>query len=239
MDEPNGLRLGGVVVDDAPPVDADPAVAAARLDDRLPAGGSRVFVLGISHGAGPLLVCEDYCRHVRELQAPPASGAGRTSLLVPCVWSGSAPRAWDNGAVSLSHLASQKLGQSPFPPIADYGFLSDCEVTALVAPSGNVEWLCLPRLDSPSVFGAILDRHAGGFRVGPGRRGGARGSALPARHHGPRDELEHADGLDHRARCVARRAVASRGRAVAQSPAGAHRLRRRPRPAAHRALRQR
>ena len=69
--------------------------------------------------------------------------------------------------VSLSHLASQKLGQSPFPPIADYGFLSDCEVTALVAPSGNVEWLCLPRLDSPSVFGAILDRHAGGFRVGP------------------------------------------------------------------------
>ena len=69
--------------------------------------------------------------------------------------------------MSFSHLASQKLGQSPFPPIADYGFLSDCEVTALVAPSGNVEWLCLPRLDSPSVFGAILDRHAGSFRVGP------------------------------------------------------------------------
>ena len=56
---------------------------------------------------------------------------------------------------------------SPFPPIADYGFLSDCEVTALVAPSGNVEWMCLPRLDSPSVFGAILDRDAGGFRLGP------------------------------------------------------------------------
>jgi GH15 family glucan-1,4-alpha-glucosidase len=76
-------------------------------------------------------------------------------------------------AVSLSHIASQRvgasqqLGHSPFPPIADYGFLSDCEVTALVAPSGNVEWLCLPRLDAPSVFGAILDRHAGGFRLGP------------------------------------------------------------------------
>ncbi|HUF32444.1 MAG TPA: glycoside hydrolase family 15 protein [Acidimicrobiales bacterium] len=58
-------------------------------------------------------------------------------------------------------------GPSPFPPIADYGFLSDCEVNALVAPSGNVEWLCLPRMDSPSVFGAILDRDAGGFRLGP------------------------------------------------------------------------
>jgi GH15 family glucan-1,4-alpha-glucosidase len=56
---------------------------------------------------------------------------------------------------------------SPFPPIGDYGFLSDCETTALIAPSGNVEWLCLPRMDSPSVFGAILDRHAGLFRFGP------------------------------------------------------------------------
>ena len=56
---------------------------------------------------------------------------------------------------------------SPFPPIADYGFLSDCETCALVAPNGNVEWLCLPRFDSPSVFGAILDRDAGGFRLGP------------------------------------------------------------------------
>ncbi len=59
------------------------------------------------------------------------------------------------------------LGASPFPPIADYGFLSDCETTALVAPSGNVEWMCLPRMDSPSVFGALLDRDAGGFRMGP------------------------------------------------------------------------
>ena len=59
------------------------------------------------------------------------------------------------------------LGGSPFPPIAEYGFLSDCETTALVAPSGNVEWLCVPRMDSPSVFGAILDRDAGRFRFGP------------------------------------------------------------------------
>jgi GH15 family glucan-1,4-alpha-glucosidase len=59
------------------------------------------------------------------------------------------------------------LGGSPFPPIADYGFLSDCEVSALVAPSGNVEWMCLPRMDGPSVFAAMLDRGAGRFRLGP------------------------------------------------------------------------
>jgi alpha,alpha-trehalase len=58
-------------------------------------------------------------------------------------------------------------GRSPFPPIGDYGFLSDCETVALVAPSGNVEWLCLPWIDSPSVFGAMLDRDAGNFRLGP------------------------------------------------------------------------
>ena len=59
------------------------------------------------------------------------------------------------------------LGGSPFPPIAEYGFLSDCETTALVAPGGAIEWLCLPRIDSPSVFGSILDRDAGSFRLGP------------------------------------------------------------------------
>ena len=57
---------------------------------------------------------------------------------------------------------------STFPPIADYGFLSNCEQSCLVAPDGSVEWLCLPRPDSPSVFGALLDRAAGIFRFGPG-----------------------------------------------------------------------
>jgi alpha,alpha-trehalase len=57
--------------------------------------------------------------------------------------------------------ARSTLGGSSFPPIADYGFLSDCEVSALVAPNGNVEWMCLPRMDGPSVFAALLDRGAG------------------------------------------------------------------------------
>src|SRR5438874_2398048 len=67
----------------------------------------------------------------------------------------------------MSELLGAHTSASPFPPIADYAFLSDCETCALVAPSGSVEWLCLPRFDSPSVFGAILDRDAGMFRLGP------------------------------------------------------------------------
>lgn len=54
-----------------------------------------------------------------------------------------------------------------FPPIAEYAFVSDCEASALIAPDGSVEWLCLPRPDSPSVFAALLDRGAGAFRFGP------------------------------------------------------------------------
>ncbi|MGF0312442.1 glycoside hydrolase family 15 protein [Rhodococcus sp. IEGM1428] len=57
--------------------------------------------------------------------------------------------------------------RSAFPPIDDYAFLSDCETTCLIARNGSVEWMCVPRPDSPSIFGAILDRSAGHFRVGP------------------------------------------------------------------------
>ncbi|HZJ29347.1 MAG TPA: trehalase-like domain-containing protein, partial [Solirubrobacterales bacterium] len=54
-----------------------------------------------------------------------------------------------------------------FPNIGSYGFLSDCHTAALVSYTGSIEWLCLPRFDSPSVFGSLLDRSAGSFRMAP------------------------------------------------------------------------
>ncbi len=73
--------------------------------------------------------------------------------------------AEDHGATGFGPASLS--GRSPFPPIADFAFLSDCEVNCLIAPSGAVEWMCLPRPDSPSVFSALLDRGAGAFRIGP------------------------------------------------------------------------
>jgi alpha,alpha-trehalase len=57
--------------------------------------------------------------------------------------------------------------EDQFPPIASYGFLSDCHTAALVSFSGSVEWLCAPRFDSPSAFAALLDRGAGHWSLRP------------------------------------------------------------------------
>ena len=75
----------------------------------------------------------------------------------------------ETGAAAASRPAMPQsaAATSPFTPIANYGFLSDCHTGALVAPDGAVDWLCVPRFDSPSVFGALLDRGAGSFRFGP------------------------------------------------------------------------
>ena len=51
--------------------------------------------------------------------------------------------------------------------IADYGFLSDCHSAALVDRSGSVDWWCVPRFDSPSVLGRLLDTQAGHWSLRP------------------------------------------------------------------------
>ncbi len=53
------------------------------------------------------------------------------------------------------------------PPIADYGFVSDCHSAALINRQGSVDWWCVPRFDSPSVFGRLLDADAGHWSIRP------------------------------------------------------------------------
>jgi GH15 family glucan-1,4-alpha-glucosidase len=59
-----------------------------------------------------------------------------------------------------------------YPAIDDHGLIGDLQTVALVNTDGEIDWLCLPRFDSPSVFASLLDREKGGrFRISPADTG--------------------------------------------------------------------
>jgi GH15 family glucan-1,4-alpha-glucosidase len=62
----------------------------------------------------------------------------------------------------------QSHRDSSYSPIEHYAVIGDCHCAALVSKRGSIDWLCLPRFDSPAVFSALLDSRIGGqFRVCP------------------------------------------------------------------------
>src|SRR5213592_1170202 len=72
----------------------------------------------------------------------------------------------------MSTVAPQPAAATPgtrdqFTPIGEYGLLADCNSAALVSRDGSIDWLCLPRFDSPAVFARILDPAAGHWLIRP------------------------------------------------------------------------
>src|SRR5262249_22622259 len=62
-----------------------------------------------------------------------------------------------------------------YEPIENHGIVGNMHSAALVGLDGSIDWLCLPRFDSPSVFGAILDADKGGrFKIAPAMAGALR-----------------------------------------------------------------
>ena len=55
-----------------------------------------------------------------------------------------------------------------YPPIENHGLIGDLQTAALISTDGTIDWMCMPRFDSPSIFASLLDKdHGGHFRIKP------------------------------------------------------------------------
>src|SRR5262245_18991461 len=69
-----------------------------------------------------------------------------------------------------------------YPAIENHGLIGDLQTAALVCSDGTIDWMCVPRFDSPSIFASLLDQEKGGFfRIAPADNDGvvARQMYLP------------------------------------------------------------
>ena len=79
---------------------------------------------------------------------------------------------------------------TPYPPIHEYALIGDCHSAALVSRSGSIDWCCVPRFDSGSCFGRILDWEHGGFcSIFPDDGAHTSFRAISRRHTRPGDDL--------------------------------------------------
>src|SRR5215203_6249131 len=78
------------------------------------------------------------------------------------------PRGTGASVKEVDMPASYLSENASYPPIDDYALIGDCRSAGLISRDGSLEWLCLPRFDSPSVVAAVLDAENGGrFFVRP------------------------------------------------------------------------
>ncbi len=78
--------------------------------------------------------------------------------------SASKARSPANGrATAEAKHAERQDHRALYPPIESYAMISDCHSAALVHGSGSIDWWCVPRIDSASCFGRLLDWRRGGF----------------------------------------------------------------------------
>ena len=105
-------------------------------------------------------------------------------------------------ALQLSHRAEGQSAAmpSPFTPIAEYAFLSDCHTGALVAPDGGVDWLCVPRFELPERLRQPARPGGGNLPTGSVRYPCPDGAVYRARHQRADDDVEDARGLGRDAR---------------------------------------